>query len=53
MYPLWYILDEQRRILPQFARPQGSSQMADLFVAPAQGSVKLPFGRRSLKSSHL
>ncbi len=51
MYPLRYILDEQRRSLPKFARPKGSSQMTDFCVIPTQGSIKLPFGCRVLKSS--
>lgn len=50
--PLRIVSDEQRRSLPEFARPKGSQKMDDFYVAPPQCSVKLQSRRRALKSSH-
>jgi hypothetical protein len=51
MYPERYISDEQRRSLPEFARPQGSQK--DFCVAPPQCSIPYTTSRRrALKSSH-
>ncbi len=52
MCPLRHISDEQRRRLPEFARPKGSQKMDDFFVTPPQCTLQVQFRRHALKSSH-
>jgi hypothetical protein len=46
------VSDEQKIILPEFARPKGSQKMDDFCVAPPQCTFQVQSRRRALKSSH-